>query len=155
MTRIWNIYNMFKCGASVITAMSPTIPTGTWTPADCTHSTPNRRVTSLVGIGYYKGKSESICKMFISFSATGPTAECTYNYKHRTSQLYWFLWLSPWVASTWDTLLITCTKEEKNAVIKFLWTEGVRGVEIHKRLSAQQGDSVLPCSEACISGMTY
>jgi hypothetical protein len=29
-------------------------------------------------------------------------------------------------------------------VILFLWAEGVRGAEIHQRLSTQYGDSILP-----------
>jgi hypothetical protein len=29
-------------------------------------------------------------------------------------------------------------------VIRFLWSEGVSGAEIHRRLSAQYGNSVLP-----------
>lgn len=40
--------------------------------------------------------------------------------------------------------LTTSTKEERCTVIQFLWAEGVRDVEIHQRLSAQCGDSVLP-----------
>ena len=37
-----------------------------------------------------------------------------------------------------------CTKEEERGVIRFLWSEGVTGAEIHRRLSAQYGDSALP-----------
>jgi len=37
-----------------------------------------------------------------------------------------------------------CTKEEQRAVIRFLWSEGVPGAEIHRRLSTQYGDSALP-----------
>jgi hypothetical protein len=40
--------------------------------------------------------------------------------------------------------LSVCTKEEQCSVIRFLWSEGVSGAEIHKRLSAQYGNSVLP-----------
>ena len=36
-----------------------------------------------------------------------------------------------------------CTKEEQRAVIRFLWSEGVPGAEIHRRLSTQHGDSAL------------
>ena len=39
--------------------------------------------------------------------------------------------------------LAVCTKEEQRAVIRFLWSEGVSGVEIHRRLLSQYGDSVL------------
>jgi len=35
-------------------------------------------------------------------------------------------------------------KEEQRGVIRFLWSEGVTGAEIHRRLSAQYGDSALP-----------
>jgi hypothetical protein len=44
------------------------------------------------------------------------------------------------------TQLTICTNEELCAVIQFLWGEGVRGVEIQQRLSAQYSDSVLPIS---------
>ena len=37
-----------------------------------------------------------------------------------------------------------CTKEEQRGVIRLLWSEGVPGAEIHRRLSAQYGDSALP-----------
>jgi hypothetical protein len=40
-------------------------------------------------------------------------------------------------------LLSICTKEEQCSVIRFLWSEGVSGAEIHRRLSAQYGSSVL------------
>jgi len=40
--------------------------------------------------------------------------------------------------------LSVCTKEEQLGVIRFLWSEGVPGAEIHRRLSAQCGDSALP-----------
>ena len=41
-------------------------------------------------------------------------------------------------------LLAVCTKEEQRAVIRFLWSEGVPGVEIHRTLSTQYRDSALP-----------
>jgi len=40
--------------------------------------------------------------------------------------------------------LAVCTKEEQRAAIRFLCSEGVPGAEIHRRLSAQYGDSALP-----------
>lgn len=40
--------------------------------------------------------------------------------------------------------LSICTKEEQRSVIRFLWSEGVSGAEIHRRLSVQYGNSVLP-----------
>lgn len=40
--------------------------------------------------------------------------------------------------------LSVCTKEEQRAVIRFLWSEGVPGAQIHRRLLAQYGTSVLP-----------
>ena len=39
--------------------------------------------------------------------------------------------------------LINCTKEEQHSVIRFLWAEGVPGVQIHLRMCAQYGDKVL------------
>jgi hypothetical protein len=42
------------------------------------------------------------------------------------------------------TPLAVCTKEEQRAVIRFLWSEGVSGVEIHRRPSKQYGNSALP-----------
>ena len=41
-------------------------------------------------------------------------------------------------------LLSICAKEEQRSVIRFLWSEGVSGAEILRRLSAQYGNSVLP-----------
>lgn len=40
--------------------------------------------------------------------------------------------------------LFVCTKEEQRSVIRFLWSEGVKGAEIYRRLSSQYGDNVLP-----------
>jgi hypothetical protein len=40
--------------------------------------------------------------------------------------------------------LSVCTKKEQLSVIRFLWSEGVSGAEIHRRHSAQYGNSVLP-----------
>jgi len=40
--------------------------------------------------------------------------------------------------------LSVCTKEEQCGMICFLWSEGVPGAEIHRKLSAQYGDSALP-----------
>ena len=45
--------------------------------------------------------------------------------------------------------LAVCTKEEQRAVIRFLWSEGVPGAEIHRRLPTQYGDSALP--RKCVS----
>ena len=39
--------------------------------------------------------------------------------------------------------LINCTKEEQRSVIRFLWTEGVPGAQIHLRTCAQYVDKVL------------
>jgi len=39
--------------------------------------------------------------------------------------------------------LINCTKEEQRSVVRFLWAEGVLGVQIHLRMCAQYGDKVL------------
>jgi len=40
--------------------------------------------------------------------------------------------------------LAVCTKEEQRTVIRFLWSEGMPGYEIHRMLSTQYGDSSLP-----------
>jgi hypothetical protein len=40
--------------------------------------------------------------------------------------------------------LTTFNKEKQHAVIRLLWAEGVRGMEIHCGLSAENGGSVLP-----------
>ena len=40
--------------------------------------------------------------------------------------------------------LSVCTEEEQRSVIRFLLSEDVSGAEIHRRPSAQYGNSVLP-----------
>ena len=40
--------------------------------------------------------------------------------------------------------LSVCTKEQQHSAIRFLWSEGVSGAEIHRRLSVQYGNGVLP-----------
>ena len=40
--------------------------------------------------------------------------------------------------------LSVCTREEQRSVIRFLWAEGVKGVEIHARLCTQFGNNALP-----------
>jgi len=40
--------------------------------------------------------------------------------------------------------LSVCTKVEQRLVIRFLWYEGLSGAEIHRKLSPQNGNSVLP-----------
>jgi len=39
--------------------------------------------------------------------------------------------------------LATCTKEEQRSVIRFLSSEGVKPVEIHRRMKVQYGDACL------------
>jgi hypothetical protein len=39
--------------------------------------------------------------------------------------------------------LATCTKEEQRSVIRFLRAEGVKPVEIHRRMEVQYGDACL------------
>jgi hypothetical protein len=41
-------------------------------------------------------------------------------------------------------VLSICTKEKQRAMVHFLRAEGTKGVEIHRRLSPQYGDNVLP-----------
>ena len=50
----------------------------------------------------------------------------------------------PTVTLTMAAPLSVCTKEEQRSVIRFLWSDGVSGAEIHRRLSAQYWNSVLP-----------
>jgi len=40
-------------------------------------------------------------------------------------------------------LLATCTKEEQRSVISFLNTEGIKPIEIHRRMKVQYGDACL------------
>ena len=40
-----------------------------------------------------------------------------------------------------DAPLQDCTIEEQRGVVRFLWTEGVKPVEIHRRMLAQYGQS--------------
>ena len=39
--------------------------------------------------------------------------------------------------------LATCTKEERRSVIRFLGSEGVKPIEIHRRMKVQYGDACL------------
>jgi len=39
--------------------------------------------------------------------------------------------------------LATCTKEEQRSVIRFLSSEGVKPIEIHRRMKVQYGDACL------------
>jgi len=39
--------------------------------------------------------------------------------------------------------LATCTKEEQRSVIRFLSTEGIKPIEIHRRMKDQYGDACL------------
>jgi len=36
-----------------------------------------------------------------------------------------------------------CTIEEQRGVVRFLWAEGVKPVEIHRRMSAHYGESTM------------
>jgi len=40
-------------------------------------------------------------------------------------------------------LLATCTNEEQRSVIHFLSSEGVKPIEIHRRMKVQYGDACL------------
>ena len=39
--------------------------------------------------------------------------------------------------------LETCTREEKRSVIRFLRVEGVKPIEVHRRMKVQYGDACL------------
>ena len=64
-----------------------------------------------------------------------------------TTVQVWSRSVSPFVPTVTLSMaapLSVCTKEEQRLVIRFLWSEGVSGVEIHRRLSPQYRNSVLP-----------
>ena len=42
-----------------------------------------------------------------------------------------------------DAPLQDCTIEEQRGVVRFLWAEGVKPVEIHRRMLAQYGESTM------------
>ena len=42
-----------------------------------------------------------------------------------------------------DAPLQDCTIEEQRGVVRFLWAEGVKSVEIHRRVFAQYGQSTM------------
>jgi len=42
-----------------------------------------------------------------------------------------------------DATLHDCTIEEQRGVVRFLWAEGVKFVEIHRRMLAQYGQSTM------------
>jgi hypothetical protein len=39
--------------------------------------------------------------------------------------------------------LVTCTQEEQRSVIRFLISEGVKPIEVHRRMKVQYGDACL------------
>lgn len=43
-----------------------------------------------------------------------------------------------------DDLLEVCLKKEQRAVTRFLWSKGVSGADIHRKLLTQYSDSELP-----------
>jgi len=40
-----------------------------------------------------------------------------------------------------DPPLLDCTIEEQHGIVRFIWAEGVKPVEIHRRMLAQYGQS--------------
>ena len=42
-----------------------------------------------------------------------------------------------------DALFQDCTIEEQRGIVRFLWAEGVKPVEIHRRMLAQYGQSTM------------
>ena len=42
-----------------------------------------------------------------------------------------------------DPRLQDCTIEEQRGVVRFLWAEGAKLVEIHRRMLAQYGQSIM------------
>jgi len=49
--------------------------------------------------------------------------------------------------------LATCTKEEELSVTRFLNSEGVKPIEIHRRMKVQYGDVCLSLQQAYTSGL--
>ena len=45
--------------------------------------------------------------------------------------------------------LATCTKEEQRSFIRFISTEGVKPIEIHRRMKVQYGDACLSLQQVC------
>jgi hypothetical protein len=43
--------------------------------------------------------------------------------------------------------LATCTNEEQRSVIRFLSSEGVKPIEIHRRMKVQYSDTCLPLQQ--------
>jgi hypothetical protein len=39
--------------------------------------------------------------------------------------------------------LSKCTIEEQRAIVRFLWAEGIKSVEIHRRMLAQYGECTM------------
>jgi hypothetical protein len=50
--------------------------------------------------------------------------------------------------------LVTCTKEEQRYVIRFLITEGVKPIEVHRRMKVQYGDACLSQQQVSFCNMT-
>ena len=48
-----------------------------------------------------------------------------------------------------DALLQDCTIEEQRGVVRFLWEEGVKPVEIHRRMLSQYGQSTMRQRKVC------
>ena len=42
-----------------------------------------------------------------------------------------------------DAPLEDCTIEEQRGVVRFLWAEGAKSVEIHRRMLAQYGENTM------------
>jgi len=42
-----------------------------------------------------------------------------------------------------DTALQDCTIEEQRGIVRFLWAESVKSVEIHRSMLAQYGQSTM------------
>ena len=45
--------------------------------------------------------------------------------------------------------LSTCTLEEQQSIIRFLWSESVKSSEIYRRMKVQYGDSCLSQERVC------
>ena len=103
-----------------------------------------------VAIKFYEGES-IIIRNAVAFVSVGSTVVyaciARRGFLLITAAQVWSCYVSPFVTTVSLNMagpLFVCTKEEQRSVIRFLWSEAVSGAEIHRRLSAQYRNSVLP-----------
>jgi len=42
-----------------------------------------------------------------------------------------------------------CTKQEQRSVVRYLFSEGVKPIEIHRQMRIQYGDKCMSCTQVC------